>query len=66
MNYGSCGAPATTIPSVFHPREKGIFAANSGNSHRNSANAHFWPLNHAPSHYTSSRPVPFLENALCK
>ena len=29
MNYASCGAPATTIPSVFHPREKGIFAAKS-------------------------------------
>ena len=38
MNYASCGAPATTIPSVFHPREKGILAANSGNSHRKSAN----------------------------
>ena len=41
MNSSSCGAPATTIPNGFHPKEKVTFAVNSENFHRNTASVHF-------------------------
>lgn len=42
MNSGSCGAPATTIPNGFHPREKDISALKNESFRHSISSVHFF------------------------
>lgn len=62
MNSGSCGAPATTIPNGFHPREKEISALKNESSRHSISSVHFWQLSHAQWHCISLELAPYREN----
>ena len=62
MNSGSCGAPATTVPNGFHPREKETSALKNESFRHSISSVHFLQLNHTQWHCISLELVPYREN----